>query len=249
MNTSLANLSINSLSNAVKECKGMNTYKDSEFVCRCLPGFPFGDPVSKEGCYRCDTECHSHGYCAYPGVCKCFRGLVGDGVTSCVVPIPQVTGVYPNLVRAAGYVEARITFFMDEPFTPKMFYCKFGDVPVSGQFLQSGVGRCTVPPSKEYAVRVAISFDGENYSDSDVFLRYEQREKEEIVINWVPIVATIVVFIWGNLKVSHWSKNPTGDKNLEEEQKRQQPHTIYAFEQNKNKGNNTIDPNDDDNIL
>ena len=245
MNTTLSNLTTKSLSNAIKECKGMNTYKDSNFVCRCLPGFPFGDPVSKQGCFRCDVQCHSKGFCEYPGVCKCFRGLVGDGVNSCTIPIPTVTGIYPNSVRPQGYIESRVTYYMDEPYTPTLFFCKFGDVPISGTYLQPGVGKCTVPPSKEYAVRVSISFDGENYTNSDVFLRYEQKQKEEIIVNWAPVVATILVFIWGNIKISQWSKNPTGDKNIEEEEKKTTPRQIHAFNQNKN----ILDEDDDDMAL
>ena len=235
MNSTLANLTISGLSNAIGECIGMNTYKDKKFVCRCLPGFPFGDPVSKEGCYRCDESCHSHGYCQYPGVCKCFRGLVGDGVHECNVPVPEVTGIYPSIVRPEGLIESRVTYYIDEPYTPSLFFCKFGVVTVAGTLIQPGFGTCIIPPSAEHAVRVSLSFDGENYSSSDVFLRYQQREKNDLIINWIPIIATAMVFSWCNLIVLQWSKNPTGNKRIEEQQLYQQQgdHQIHAFDKNR----------------
>ena len=244
----LTNISAILASNETKECKGMNTFKDSSFVCHCLPGFPFGDPVSEQGCYRCDQECHSLGYCAYPGKCKCVRGYIGDGITSCEVPIPEVTGIFPNIAKPRGYQEARITYYMEESFTPTKFYCKFGNVQVVGSALAPGVGVCTIPPSNEYAVRVSVTFDGYRYSNSDVFLRYEQKEKEKLEINWVSIIATMMVFIWGNIIVSQWSRNPNGISSQDENEENVKVRPIHAFDKDKNK-ENANDGDIDDNIL
>ena len=112
-------------------------------------------------------------------------------------------------------------------------FCKFGEVVVSGSFLQPGIGKCTVPPSMEYSVRVSLSFDGENYSNSDIFLRYNQKEKKEMEINWISIIATAMVFTWCSILVSQWSKNPTGNKKIAQQMQIQQnEHQIHAFDQN-----------------
>lgn len=184
----------------------MNTYKDKNNTCRCLPGFKYGDPVSKFGCFNCQTECHAKGYCAHPGKCVCQRGLVGDGITRCEIPTPEVTGIYPTKIRKQGYEDIQVTYYLNEPHNPHYIWCKFQNVTVLGELIEQGIVKCTAPPSNEYAVRVSLSFDTQNFSNSDVFIYYDQESKIEFKINWIVIAVGLIIFIWGNSIIFTWGK-------------------------------------------
>ncbi|EAY04348.1 hypothetical protein TVAG_069980 [Trichomonas vaginalis G3] len=203
------------INRAVKECIGMNTFMDENHVCRCLPGFNFGDPVSKYGCYQCSLTCHKNGFCAHPGKCKCLKGLVGDGVLKCDIPIPTVTSVYPSIIRSQGFIDTQISYSLDVPYIPTEFWCKFHNTIVKGELIQNGLGKCKAPPSNEHAVRVSISFDTVKYSESDVFLFYNQEAKIQANFNWILIVLSIILFLWGNSIIMSWGKI---DESLESPQ-------------------------------
>jgi hypothetical protein len=52
--------------------------------CECIDD-AYGDDPREEGCWRCNSTCHPQASCVRGGICECFAGFRGDGVTACEV--------------------------------------------------------------------------------------------------------------------------------------------------------------------
>lgn len=192
---------------SVTECNGLNTYLDGN-KCKCRPGYPYGDPLTLAGCYFCQDTCHQYGYCSFPGKCQCLKGLVGDGIHNCYIPIPIIQSVSPQILSPLGNQTLEIRYGLETAYVPESIFCKFGDAITIGKFLKHGELTCPTPPSFYSAVRFSISFDTQNFSTTNVFLRYNQEDKDTYKIDWTYVAMTVIAYLMLNrfIKKYEWSQ-------------------------------------------
>lgn len=162
-------------------CDGLNTVFAFNNECVCIDGFPFGDPESKEGCYRCDQKCHRLAKCEYPGKCVCISPYHGDGI-NCVADIPQLTSVSPTNGSTLGGTDIEIYYnystFNDEKI-PETAYCRFGPLVVRSESVSDSIITCKTPPHCAKPAFLSISFDTISWSKDDVFFNFVEIQENE----------------------------------------------------------------------
>lgn len=144
-------------------CSGPNTVKDRFGQCVCQRGSIGDDPIQLRGCWNCSSECHYDAVCMYPGVCQCPNGLVGDGVSSCAIPVPHIRDVVIESAKEA--TEAVVWFSIPTDYNPEEVFCRFGNYIVVGTLLDSTHMKCSIVKSLFGKVRLSISFDSLSWSD------------------------------------------------------------------------------------
>lgn len=162
-----------SFSRESDECEGQNTIKLPDGKCKCLDNFPFGNPYSKTGCYKCIDQCHEKAICAPPGKCKCIKGLVGDGKLRCDIPIPQIINVFPKQVSRAGGDVISINFTTESNYSAITGFCKFGNNQIiEGKVIDEYTINCIAPESALTAQRLSLSFDNISYTEEQIFIEF-----------------------------------------------------------------------------
>lgn len=146
------------------ECEGINTLI-VDGKCQCMPGFPFGDPNGK-GCYKCIDQCNKSAKCVYPGKCECEKGLFGDGITECYIPIPFIIDTPPRDLQTAGNEHYTIRIKPIPKFFPLKAYCKFNDTVVKANSSDSHAIHCITPKLQKGTYFVYASFDNQAYSSN-----------------------------------------------------------------------------------
>ena len=190
------------------ECEGQNTIRDKDGNCHCLPDFPFGDPNSKDGCYKCLEQCHEKAICAPPGKCKCIQGLVGDGKTQCNFPTPQVIDVTPKQISKDSSELISVSFTTSSNYTALSGFCKIGNqIQKAISVTENNVMKCNPPKSTISAQRVSISFDNVTFSEEQFFIELSDAHyKPSIQIVWqvwaVVLMAVIAIVIYTNFQKS-----------------------------------------------
>ena len=131
-----------------------------ESVCECNEGFPFGKAQSAEGCYNCKEKCSDWGTCEYPGVCQCYAGYYGDGLT-CSMLVPNIVGINDE---QKGYINILISNNGDIPITEG--YCRFGDEVVKAEEADNRHFLCRINTKILHPISLAISSNGKNWTNS-----------------------------------------------------------------------------------
>lgn len=179
------------------ECPGINTIRNQDGKCECLPGFPFGNPVDGYGCWKCNSECHLNAQCVSPGKCVCLKGYIGDGITTCNVPVPHVKALAPeNITSKTEFIN--VVFETDTNFSAFSGFCRIGTTISLGEIISFDTIQCHVPPSTQSAMSVALSFDNVTWSTERFFLVFTDLDvKKKIVMVWQVwlVIAVVVVGI------------------------------------------------------
>ncbi|EAY10712.1 hypothetical protein TVAG_364370 [Trichomonas vaginalis G3] len=106
--------------------------------------------------------------------CKCFGGLIGDGITECVAPEPQITRVNPTVLNALSLNTIDV-YYKSTDFTPQSAYCKVGKTVHLGRVISKGSIRCEVPAKNGGSSKVTISFDGSHWSSKSLEVKYDTK--------------------------------------------------------------------------
>lgn len=158
-----------------RACSSPNTVLSFTGKCVCIDGFPYGDPTSKEGCYKCDRKCHPLATCNFPGSCTCPQLYLGDGITSCQRNIPKIKSIYPLSGPSTGGTVVTINYeysLSDDEVVDKAF-CQFGSLIVNAENVTNSTITCISPPHNPTPAFVSILFDPLVKSQDEVFFEYE----------------------------------------------------------------------------
>ena len=186
------------------ECEGQNTLKLENGTCVCLPDFPFGNPYSKDGCFKCIDQCHEKAICVPPGKCKCINGLIGDGKTSCSIPTPQIVEVSPKSVPKDSKELINVQYKSESNYTAIKGYCKFGNTVYEAiTITDNNIMKCLSPKSTSNAQRLSISFDNVTFTEDQIFIEFvDTAPPPSIQIVWqvwaVILLIVICVVIYTN---------------------------------------------------
>ena len=171
------------------ECKGFNTVMAFNNECVCVDGFPYGDPNSDEGCYRCNENCHKLSKCEYPGKCVCTPPYHGDGIFDCSLDIPSLISFSPSNGTTNGGTNIQIHFAYsnnNKEKNPDVAYCRFGALVVRSESVSDTIITCQTPPHRAKPAFLSISFDTITWSKDDVFFNFVdelQEKKAEFQFN------------------------------------------------------------------
>ena len=130
--------------------------------CVCKKGYPWGNPRTYPGCYRCKDKCSRYGRCVHPGNCECKYGYEGNG-TWCTADKPSVK-VISDVVN--GMINVTVNFESDSENSEG--FCKFGDIISPAVFASNEYLTCIVPDRLQEQVIFQVSYDGEKWSDSSI---------------------------------------------------------------------------------
>jgi hypothetical protein len=180
------------------ECQGINTIRVNKTKCVCVDTFTFGDPY-KEGCYKCIDQCNKSAKCSFPGRCVCNKGLYGDGVTKCEVPIAIIAeGAESKEYSSSG---GEILIIMLKPytrFTPLDGYCKFDEsTVVKANVTDASYIGCVTPKLEPGVYKVFASFDNVTWSKKSIIAEFKESEQNIISVNpvaWVIVIAGFISF-------------------------------------------------------
>jgi hypothetical protein len=196
----------------VDTCSGPNTVRNLKGQCVCLRGYVGDQPLTSRGCWICRNGCHSDAVCAFPGKCKCSKGLVGDGVSACRIPRPVMVSVAPN--KAPAHTIVTIGYTVTSEYDPRTGYCRFGSSVTTAQIAQKGVMTCEVPVDVYGFVKISVSFDSATWSQ-EIFNFEIQRNRisgiSEAPIFTIGIVAVVIVLLIVFVVVVRGKKRVVGD--------------------------------------
>ena len=200
------------------ECEGQNTLKLENGTCVCLPDFPFGNPYSKDGCFKCIDQCHEMAICAPPGKCKCINGLIGDGKTFCSIPNPQIVEVSPKKVQKDSKELVNVEFKTETNYTAIKGYCKFGNTVYEAITVTDNVMKCITPKSSQTALRLSISFDNVTFTEDQIFIEFtDSAQKPSIQIVWQVWAVILLIIICGVIYTNFQKPAKEVDNFLPEE--------------------------------
>jgi hypothetical protein len=177
----------------LEKCPGQNTIRIPIGTCECKQGYPYGDPNDERGCWRCVDECAPGAECAFPGVCACPEGYLGDGKTKCEQITPIIYRYFPR--EGIADTTVNISYFYENSTKYTGAYCRFGSIPVGTIELASNYMLCKAPPGKPGIVPLSISFDAAQWSKEDVTFLYKEKHDP---ISFLPfLVLSLVVTLAG----------------------------------------------------
>ena len=153
---------------------GQNTIKTKEGKCICKEGFNYGNPNSSIGCYKCPSNCHKNAKCVPPGQCSCSEGMIGDGINSCEIPTPEILQIKPPYINSKGNQELIISYQLKTNYYQPNGFCRFDSVIIPGNITKNSELICLTPEIQEKSVKIAISFDGKNWSENLKSIGVEQ---------------------------------------------------------------------------
>jgi hypothetical protein len=157
---------------ASRPCPHPHTIRGDSGDCECRTDFPWGDPHSSPGCWKCSDRCAFHGQCVYPGRCECLNFFRGDGIIECRPLLPQILAISPSTGRSDESTLIDISFVYnpsDEEWKRVRPSCRFGLLTVEACNVTNSSLRCLAPPQDPHPVDVAISFDSV-YLSRDIFI-------------------------------------------------------------------------------
>ncbi|EAY08702.1 hypothetical protein TVAG_079620 [Trichomonas vaginalis G3] len=179
------------------ECDGINTIIVNK-TCQCMPGFPFGDPNSTQGCYKCNDQCNKFAICAFPGRCVCKNGYIGDGVKECIVPVPRLDSSNTSYIFTRGGQNTTILTIPYKNFHPDKAYCKFDDQIVKAHTVTNTTIICSSPPIHEGIIKVFASYDNVTWTDENAFAEcsYDGIKVSFSFISILIVIGIIIVLIY-----------------------------------------------------
>jgi hypothetical protein len=177
-------------------CPGPNTFRNAYGFCSCLNDFPYGEPDTEKGCWKCDPFCHAFAACLYPGLCQCEPRYHGNGVDRCDPILPQILSISPK----EGYSEEQTTVNVSYAFDVqgdterKAAYCRFGLIYHTAEVVTASYIQCVAPPRPPQQVNLAISFDAVHWSTDHFLFLYKQKFD---VAKFLPIAAVYLLCVAG----------------------------------------------------
>ncbi|KAI5503269.1 hypothetical protein TVAGG3_0612170 [Trichomonas vaginalis G3] len=143
-----------------------HTHLNEKGIVVCDWGY-FGDePATYRGCWKCFKSCLVNAFCDYPGYCKCSPGYIGDGITKCSPPVPDVIGYYSNSIRyfrKGDKLAFRYMGVIDHVHIERGF-CKIGNIIIEADYARNGVINCTIPIDITNEFVASVSFDAVSWS-------------------------------------------------------------------------------------
>lgn len=167
------------------QCEGPNTVLAFTNECVCVDGFPYGDPNSNEGCYKCDKKCHRLSKCEYPGKCVCTSPYHGDGVEYCSLDIPHLISISPNNGSTSGGTDIQINYEYsnyNNKKTPDNAFCRFGPLVVRSKSVSDTTIICQTPPHRAKPSFLSISFDTLSWSKEQIFFNFIDIQDKKVEI-------------------------------------------------------------------
>ena len=150
-------------------CNAPHTKPHWNRKCTCEEGY-FGNEstINTTGCWICKPLCHHQASCINNDTCVCSGGLVGDGINSCVPPMPKIVSIRKPSGTLTHPISINIVHNLSH-YIPFESYCKFGNKTVIGMSHENSSISCLMPPDLKMQVQLSISFDGSNFSESHDF--------------------------------------------------------------------------------
>jgi hypothetical protein len=175
---------------------GPNTVRNSHGFCSRLADFPYGEPDTKNGCWRCDPFCHGFAACLYPGVCQCEPRYRGNGADRCDPILPQVLAISPREGYSEQPTAVNVSYAFDVrgDAEPKAAYCRFGLIYHTAEAVTPSHIQCVAPPQPPQQVNLAISFDAVHWSTEQLLFLYK---KKFDVVKFLPIAAVYIICVAG----------------------------------------------------
>lgn len=115
----------------------------------------------------CTPRCHVHAVCVSDNNCTCNPGFVGDGVTRCVRPLPEITEWNPKEIELPVVEETHVSFRIKLPkdlSNPPGIFCRFGPTVVRGIIMNETYVICHSPEMRIGQQLCSLSFDSEEWS-------------------------------------------------------------------------------------
>ena len=175
------------------DCPGNNTFIDSDGLCACLPGFPFGDPYSETGCFNCNKTCHLYGECIETNICACKPGYVGNGESHCEPRFPLPISLTPSNCSINGGTKILIEL-ENETSNIENIFCKFGTTMVLGYMVTNKTLICIAPVGETGKIEVKVSDDSNDWNLPGIYFQYLQND--QIYIDYlITAVACFVIIL------------------------------------------------------
>ena len=189
---------------SANRCIGNHTVRSSSGECECEPGFPFGDPDSEIGCFRCVKPCSDGSICVKMDVCACKPGYQQVG-PRCVPHFPLPSNVSPSGgVFSGGYP---VLVRLSAPSNVSQVFCRFGDVIVAGRMRNNLTIQCNAPAGRPGACELRVSSDANNWNLPGIPFEYKY-DATRAIMNWVLEVASIATVI-GIVSIAFRAAPPT----------------------------------------
>lgn len=168
--------------------------------------------------------------------CQCQGGLIGDGITTCIMPTPVITRVSPSKLSALS-LNTITVYYKNTSFVTQTGYCKLGKVIYSGKATGFDQIQCEVPPKNGDTMKLSISFDQIHWSTKTVDVSYDTFIVSGIKVAFEFIIFCVVGFIV--IFVAYKARNSYMKKI--EKLRREEIHVMRVFEKNENQNQNDAD--------
>ena len=177
-------------------CIHRNTrYNEELEQCECFPGFPYGDPESKPGCWRCENVCHQNAVCRYPGRCVCPRGYHGDGISRCDKITLNLLNINQTVGKASGNDSVLLKYEYKNGRKTKAMFCRFGSTYVQAESFTESTILCKTPHLMPGTYKVAISYNGDMWSKSNFTFKFVDDDEYDNVVLIIAIIAFVFISI------------------------------------------------------
>lgn len=174
-------------------CIGPNTFRDKDGECECTKEFPYGDPDSKEGCFKCDIHCHKNAICGGMNKCVCKPSFIGDGISSCIPIFPLPINVKPNAGSFHGHYLVNIT--LENETSSSTVYCRFGNIIVAGKMLNKKIISCLAPSGYLGKIELRVSNNPNDWNLPGISFEYKFYAFCEYGIITAEIIVIIIILI------------------------------------------------------
>lgn len=177
-------------------CIHRNTrYNEELDQCECFPGFPFGNPDIKPGCWRCENICHPNAVCRYPGRCACPRGYHGDGISRCDKITLNLLDVNQTVGKSSGNEVILLKYEYKNGRKTNAMFCRFGSIYVQAESFTENSILCRTPQVMPGTYKIAISYNADMWSKSNFTFRFVNDDEYDSIILLVAIIAFISISI------------------------------------------------------
>lgn len=176
-------------------CTARNTELGPDGNCRCVDGYPDGDPSLSRGCFKCASQCPYKASCVYPGKCRCVPGYNGNGLSNCTAITPEIEKITPDYVIGSSNLAITVNYEFKPDYQHESIYCIYADTVVEGIIKKAGTALCPIPNLPPQVVAFNISFD--NISWSSTLINFTYIEKPSKIIGRLFLFLSLVMIVSG----------------------------------------------------
>jgi hypothetical protein len=184
-------------------CPGPNSFRNIYGYCDCVDDFPYGEPDTALGCWKCEPFCHGFATCKHPGICECEPHYRGNGIDKCEPILPQILSIAPIEGFSDVPTRVNVSYLFEGQHDARLklvAYCRFGLIPVTAERVTDTMIQCVAPARPPQQVIVAISFDSTHWSREHFPFSYKKKFELGkfclIAVAYAAVVAGIGGFIW-----------------------------------------------------